>query len=339
MSTQLATSAPARTLARIAAVHRSQLGVRELPAGSNKVRYNTWYYGREVSGPKYSWCDVGQSWAFDQIDALDLIGGKHAYTPDHAQWFRDHGQWSATPVLGALNFMWHADLSRIAHVGWVEAIAADGHSWWDNIEYNTDVAGGRTGGQVMRQRRTTSGGHDSGFGVVHYDTSADVVDLGAISLAAATIPAQGGSTRAPMRLPVVQAGHDAGGWDFLAQRALAEAGLYRGPIDGVLSPGGASDRAIRDLQARAGETVDGVIGGNTWAALMATHGTLRQGARGYVAIEVLQNALGYRGADLDRVFGPATAARVQEVQRWGGLTGPAVDGIVGPATRALFARA
>ena len=29
-----------------------QLNVREDPPGSNNVRYNTWYYGREVSGKR-----------------------------------------------------------------------------------------------------------------------------------------------------------------------------------------------------------------------------------------------------------------------------------------------
>ena len=47
-------------------IARKQLGVREAPPGSNNVRYNTWYYGREVSGASYPWCMVFVQWVFDQ---------------------------------------------------------------------------------------------------------------------------------------------------------------------------------------------------------------------------------------------------------------------------------
>ena len=43
----------AETILNIA---RGELGVRESPAGSNRVKYNRAYYGREVSGSSYPWC-------------------------------------------------------------------------------------------------------------------------------------------------------------------------------------------------------------------------------------------------------------------------------------------
>ncbi len=45
---------------------RRELGTREEPANSNRVKYNTWYYGREVSGPAYPWCMVFVQWVFAQ---------------------------------------------------------------------------------------------------------------------------------------------------------------------------------------------------------------------------------------------------------------------------------
>lgn len=48
------------------AIARKQLGVRESPPNSNNVRYNTWYYGREVSGRGYPWCMVFVQWVFNQ---------------------------------------------------------------------------------------------------------------------------------------------------------------------------------------------------------------------------------------------------------------------------------
>ena len=47
-------------------IAREQIGVKESPPGSNKVKYNTWYYGREVSGAAYPWCMVFVQWVFEQ---------------------------------------------------------------------------------------------------------------------------------------------------------------------------------------------------------------------------------------------------------------------------------
>lgn len=43
-----------------------QLGVTEWPQNSNKVVYNTWYYGRQVSGSAYPWCMAFVQWCFNQ---------------------------------------------------------------------------------------------------------------------------------------------------------------------------------------------------------------------------------------------------------------------------------
>ena len=47
-------------------IARRQIGTRESPPNSNNVRYNTWYYGREVNGMAYPWCVVFVQWVFDQ---------------------------------------------------------------------------------------------------------------------------------------------------------------------------------------------------------------------------------------------------------------------------------
>jgi hypothetical protein len=49
--------------------------VKEHPAGSNKVKYNTWYYGREVSGSAYPWCVVFVAWCFNTAGHFDLFMG------------------------------------------------------------------------------------------------------------------------------------------------------------------------------------------------------------------------------------------------------------------------
>lgn len=54
------------TAKELLAVAVRQLNVREDPPDSNNVRYNTWYYGREVSGNAYPWCMAFVQWCFDQ---------------------------------------------------------------------------------------------------------------------------------------------------------------------------------------------------------------------------------------------------------------------------------
>jgi len=48
----------------IVAKAKSQVGTKEVPAGSNKVKYNTWFYSKEVSGSAYPWCMAFVSWVF-----------------------------------------------------------------------------------------------------------------------------------------------------------------------------------------------------------------------------------------------------------------------------------
>ena len=54
------------TVSELLDIARKQIGVKESPPKSNNVRYNTWYYGREVSGAAYPWCMVFVQWVFDQ---------------------------------------------------------------------------------------------------------------------------------------------------------------------------------------------------------------------------------------------------------------------------------
>lgn len=54
------------TVSELLEIARRQIGVKESPPKSNNVRYNTWYYGREVSGAAYPWCMVFVQWVFDQ---------------------------------------------------------------------------------------------------------------------------------------------------------------------------------------------------------------------------------------------------------------------------------
>lgn len=71
------------------AVAQSQVGVRE--SGNNNVKYNTWYYGHEVSGDGYAWCDVFVSWCANEIGILDSLVPKKAYVPYTVDWYKERG--------------------------------------------------------------------------------------------------------------------------------------------------------------------------------------------------------------------------------------------------------
>lgn len=54
------------TVKQVLDIARKELGTKESPANSNNVKYNTWFYGRPVSGSTYPWCMAFVQWVFDQ---------------------------------------------------------------------------------------------------------------------------------------------------------------------------------------------------------------------------------------------------------------------------------
>ena len=139
-------------------VARGELLVKESPAGSNNVKYNTAYYGREVQdteNAKYPWCVVFQWWLFRQAGAADLFygGGKTASCGALLSYAKSNGLYvSSGYAPGDLVFMrFSTKRTTPEHIGIVKEVRADGSLV--TIEGNTGIGNDANGGQVQQRVR------------------------------------------------------------------------------------------------------------------------------------------------------------------------------------------
>lgn len=206
-------------------VARSELGYKE--GRGNDTKYGRWYHLNWEP-----WCAMFISWCANQAGVPTNVIPKHAYTPSGAKFFKRKKQWhKKNPQVGDIVYYNLAGLGRISHVGIVEEVHRKG---WTAIEGNTDVRGGRTGGQVMRKRRRRTGWR-GGFGRPAY---------------AATKPGD-------RTLRQGTKGEDV---KVLQRRIGASA-------DGDF--GAATAAALRTWQRKHGLEADGIAGPATWRAILA----------------------------------------------------------------------
>ena len=151
---------------RLLKLHHQELAAYDnlqSPLGSNNVKYNTWYYGRKVSGAEYMWCGAYQSW----ITAMGGIG-MHIY-PKAAgvmfvhKFFKDAGRIFQTPKVGDyVIFIFSADKH---HIGFVEQLESDGKHF-KSIE-------GNVSNRVMRIRHRQGDPGIVGYARPDYDSVED----------------------------------------------------------------------------------------------------------------------------------------------------------------------
>jgi len=116
------------------------------------------------------------------------------------------------------------------------------------------------------------------------------------------------------------------GVDVQAVQYLLQAHGISVAADGVFGSGTAG--AVRTFQSRRGLAADGVVGSQTWSALVVT---VRSGSSG-PAVRALQTQLNKKrrlALAVDGVFGPGTLAAVRSFQDHAGI---GTDGVVGPTT-------
>ena len=141
-----------KTLRSVLFAAASQIGVTESPTSSNRVKYNTAYYGRAVSGKSYPWCVTYLWWVFRQA-------GLGLYRTASCTAFVEHyRRKSPERVLKGdyrpgdiVFFDFTGKRAKTVHVGIVERVGADGTL--TTIEGNTGTLSDANGGAVMRRTR------------------------------------------------------------------------------------------------------------------------------------------------------------------------------------------
>lgn len=136
-------------------IARAELGTTESPAGSNNVKYNTAYYGREVYDglwkTEFPWCVVFLWWCFRQAGAAELFYGG-SKTASCRQLLSYHKRQAVTDYQpGDIIFYNFHGKATAEHVGIFESA---GGSSIVTIEGNTGVGNDANGGAVMRRTRS-----------------------------------------------------------------------------------------------------------------------------------------------------------------------------------------
>ncbi len=139
------------TAEKILEAARAELGVKESPANSNRVKYNTWYYGQEVSGPTYPWCMVFVQWCFAQVGAAGLLPARTASCGALMRAAKAAGLWVTKDFRpGDVVIYDFPGGAATDHCGIVESFA---EGKIISIEGNTGAGNDANGGQVQRRTR------------------------------------------------------------------------------------------------------------------------------------------------------------------------------------------
>ena len=234
-----------------------EIGTKEFPHGSNKVKYNTEYYGRAVSGSAYPWCCAFIWWVFREcgLSTLFFGGDKTAYCPAVESYYRARGCWHKSGKRGDIVLFDFTGNGVAGHIGIVECLNADGT--YTCIEGNTSVTSNDNGGSVMRRIRKPS--QIRGFARPKYEvtkgvesttvtTSKEVLTVD-ITMNVLKKGAEGKQVKTLQTL-LIAAGHSCGTYG----------------VDGDFGDG--TLKAVRAFQKSMNLTVDGIVGQKTWNKLL-----------------------------------------------------------------------
>ena len=216
----------------------AELGTKECPSGSNKVKYNTWYYGRAVSGSAYPWCMVFVQWVFNQAGSpLPHRTASCASLMDYA---KKQKRWVTKNYKPGDVVIFQFSTGR--HTGIVEKVSGS---------TVTCIEGNTTGG--------SSGDQANGGGVYRRTRNVSCV-LGAYR------PDYGAEKTVKVTLQMLEKGCEGASVEAL-QNLLNGFNYNCGKVDGDF--GGNTEKAVKAFQKANELTADGIVGEKTWAALLS----------------------------------------------------------------------
>ena len=139
----------------------AEVGITEYPPNSNNVKYNTFFYGKEVRGAQYPWCCTFIWWI---LSSCGINVPKTASCMVLGQWFKDNGRWYTKPKVGDIVcFKYNTNSGWTNHVGIVVDVKGNEIT---TIEGNTSVNSDDNGGAVMKRNRSKN---IVGYGRPQYD--------------------------------------------------------------------------------------------------------------------------------------------------------------------------
>lgn len=137
----------------------SQVGISEYPPNSNKCKYNTEYYGFEVSGSAYPWCITFLWWVFKHSEesASFYGGGKTASSTQLMNYYQNQGQFVTSGYqVGDIVFFNFTGEPGADHAGIIISI---GNGFYKTVEGNTtpgNEGSQYNGGTVAHKTRYAS---------------------------------------------------------------------------------------------------------------------------------------------------------------------------------------
>ena len=139
------------TAEKILSIAQAEIGTSESPPGSNRIKYNTWYYGQEVSGKAYPWCMVFIQWCFAQAEVSELLPLRTASCGALMRAAQAAGLWITKDFRpGDVVIYDFPGGGPTDHCGIVESFAKGKIV---SIEGNTGAGNDANGGQVQRRTR------------------------------------------------------------------------------------------------------------------------------------------------------------------------------------------
>lgn len=264
----------AKTADSVVTKAKSFLGVKESPAGSNNVAFNTDYYGKEVSGPDYPWCCTFVWDVFRLCNASELFygGKKTARCQTVYEWGKEK---KLTVPKGSgkkgdlIIFDWNGN-GVAQHIGFILSKNPDGT--YNTIEGNTAVGNDSNGGEVMQRKRV----QENILAIVRPEykspstgTTAAPAGTGDSTAKPSSAGSPGSAKANPYSIPArnVKKGQ-AGNAVRWVQWELNESGAKL-TVDGDFGP--KTLAAVQSFQKSKSLTVDGIAGVKTKAALQKAH--------------------------------------------------------------------